>query len=129
MKQIYKRTGKKKVFSPSVGDDYEIFEIKGKPNFNELESLKEQGIKRDYPTLSDHRTDPKETWVYSSSNVTIVIYANYEEDYHEVHIVPKEDSDGPKTIKNAKLALEERLNIKLNEKRDLPNLLEDVGEN
>jgi hypothetical protein len=101
------------------------FNINGKFSLDGLESLTNQGWRRLYPRLPEHRTDPEETWVYASKNSLLIVYANYEKDYHDVDL-----GTYPEIFEEVKLNIEKNLECKLNDKKEnLSNLTENIGSN
>lgn len=86
------------------------FYIDGKFNLDGLEDLTKQGWRRLYPVLPEHRTEPEETWVYSRPDAILVLYANYEKDYHNVEL-----GADTQMFEYIKLNLEKNLECKLNE--------------
>ena len=96
------------------------FNINGKFNLDGLEKLTEEGWKREFPRLPEHRTEPEETWVYSSKKAVVILSANYETNYHELDISLKDYSkNNPKNIDDIREIIEKNLECKLNEEGNL----------
>jgi len=128
--EMYNGRNKEPEADKSEDANYASFGITGKPHFRSLDDLKKEGFKRFIPRLPEHRTDPKETIVYATDSVTIVISANYETDYHEVDIIAKEVLEDLNIIENTKSLLEKTLGFALiDPTKPISKLIKEVGEN
>ena len=120
IQKIHNGLDKKGDLSESTQVVYKEFEMKGKYYFDGLDLRKEEW-KRIHPSINQHRTSPKETFVYSGPQGTVIMHLNYETDNHQVGILLKSYSgNNPKTIEDIKLMLERGLEGKLNEKEEFP---------
>ncbi len=129
--QIYNGRGKKVEESELNILTCTKFKIIGKPDFGMLDSLK--GFERRLPLLYESRADSEETWVYRSNFSTIVIFANYAKDYHELDIILKEKGlENRNTMEITRLKIEDKLGFELSnplEQKSISSLIKDVGEN
>lgn len=90
------------------------FTLEGELNENDLESLANEGWKKLYPILPQHKTTPESTWVYQGRNSLAIIYANSETNTHAMHLQANpEDADEIKKV------FEDNLKCKLY--TDIPN--------
>ena len=128
-RKIYNSINKENSIGPTP-IMHKQFEMDGKFSLDGLESLTKEGWKRLYPLLPEHRTDPKETWVYGDSQAVTIISANYETNHHIVDISLKKYSENNlNAIENIKLVLENKLENKLNEKDESSDLIDKIESN
>ena len=129
--QIYNGRGKESEVVKPENSKYGNFWIKGKPDFGLLENLKKKGMRRFIPLLPEHRTEPEETLGYSTNLATILIYANYETNFHEVNIILKvKGLEDQNAIEKTRLMLESKLKFELEDPtKSISSLIKDVGEN
>jgi hypothetical protein len=104
---------------------HKTFEMKGDFNLEGLEKLTKKEWTRLNPSLEENRTYSEETFVYGNPQAIIILSANYETNYHQIDIsLKKYSEDNIKNIENIKLLLENKLEKKINEKKETLDLID-----
>jgi hypothetical protein len=104
---------------------HKTFEMKGDFNLENLEKLTKTEWTRLNPSLEENEIYSEETLVYGNPEAIVIISANYETNYHQIDInLKKYSEDNIKNIENIRLLLENRLEKKINEKKETSDLID-----
>lgn len=82
----YKINRMDSTIEPKEKSIHQEFIIEGNLNENGLEDLANQGWKKLYPILPEHKTMPESTWVYQKDKSLAIIYENIGKDAHKISL-------------------------------------------